>query len=134
MTCPQETPHEETNIAAAERIWLGPAGPGPQTRLFRKTIRTDEMPRSVRLELYAETVYHLWVNGQYVQRGPTFHHAHRRPVTVIDLASYWHAGANTLAVLVYAPVLRGTHTSAGFQRFAAGLALAQLLFLFIRSF
>ena len=102
MTCPQETPHEETNIAAAERIWLGPAGPGPQTRLFRKTIRTDEMPRSVRLELYAETVYHLWVNGQYVQRGPTFHHAHRRPVTVIDLASYWHAGANTLAVLVYA--------------------------------
>jgi len=92
---------EVPGLDGAGRIWLGPAGPGPQTRLFRKVLETPVMPKSVLLELYAESIYHLWVNGRYVRRGPEFHHPHRRPVTAIELGDLWREGRNVLAVLVH---------------------------------
>jgi len=98
------------DLDGVPRIWLGPAGPGGQTRLFRRIVDTPRRPRSVGLELFVEMVYHLWINGRYVQRGPGFHHPHRRPVTSFDLTEHWHDGRNVIAVLVHSRGM-ATHNS-----------------------
>jgi len=97
------------DLSDVPRIWLGPVA-GAQTRLFRKVVDTPRAPRAVRLELFAEMVYHLWVNGRHVQRGPHLHHPHRRPVASFDLLPLWRAGRNVLAVLVHSRGM-ATHNS-----------------------
>jgi len=37
---------------------------------FRKHFQLADAEKPVRLEIFADTRYLLWVNGQYVQRGP----------------------------------------------------------------
>ena len=108
----------EAALQNVRQIWLGPFGPGPQVCLFRRRLVTPKTPRSVRLYLYAETVYHLYVNGRYVQRGPSFHHPHRPPVAEIDLLEHWREGENVLAVLVCA---RNTATHNNVPTGRAGL-------------
>ena len=108
---PSDPPAATTDVLdGVGRIWLGPESPGPQTRIFRREVRTAEIPVEVRLHLFAESRFHLWVNGQYVQRGPCFHHPHRRPVARLDLLPFWLAGDNVIAVLVHVRNL-ATHNS-----------------------
>jgi hypothetical protein len=93
----------DASFPEAGRLWLGAAGPGPQTRLFRRVIDSPKAIQRARIGVFAETFYHLWINGHYIGRGPVFHHPHRRPVGWHDLTEFWRAGRNVIAVLVHAP-------------------------------
>lgn len=59
--------------------------------------------KSAELAIFAEAVYHLWVNGCYMGRGPTYFHPHRRPVQIYDVLSRLRSGRNVLAALVHSP-------------------------------
>jgi hypothetical protein len=84
------------------RIWSGSDDGVNATRLFRKTFSVTGCPCSARLTLFAESVFHVWVNGAYLGRGPGFHHPLRRPETVYSIADRLRPGTNVIAVLVHA--------------------------------
>jgi hypothetical protein len=52
------------------------------------------------MHFFADARYMLWINGNYVARGPN-RFDHKRPeYDTLQVGDYLHAGANTLAVLV----------------------------------
>jgi alpha-L-rhamnosidase len=108
------------------RLWFGPDGPGPQTRLFRKSFNLDISQIRVQIDLFAESRYHLWFNGLYLGRGPVFHHPDQFPVDsyVIEPGRFRSSGNNVIAVLVHAPdVSMHNHVCSG----APGLMLRATL-------
>lgn len=92
-----------SSLDGVPRIWLGVTAPNQQFRFFRKTIETASPAGFARIELFAQSRYHLWINGEYCGRGPVFHHPHRRPVAVYDVTRRWRVGRNVVAVSVYEP-------------------------------
>lgn len=103
MRKPVASDVRKLDLHGAARLWLGEAGPGPQTRLFRRVIDSLSAVKLACIALFAESGYHLWCNGRYIGRGPVFHHPHRRPVAWYDLTEYWRPDRNVIAVLVHAP-------------------------------
>ncbi len=100
-------------LGGAARVWSGPRAPGLQVRLFRRTIETPGPIVGAEIEITAASYFHLWVNGQYVSRGPTFHPPERLPVSGLDLSPYWQAGRNVVAVLVFCPGFPTHHVPSG---------------------
>lgn len=99
-----------TNNALFEnchRLWLGNEDEVGAVRLFRRTFSVSNPTalQSATCHIFADSKYHLWINGTYLGRGPTFFHPHRRPVTTYDLHPFLHLGQNTVAVLVYSPCI-----------------------------
>jgi len=90
-------------LALCRRIWLGSEAEANATRLFRRefSLPAAACVRSAALQVFADSCYHLWVNGRYLGRGPTFFHPHRRPVATYDVAGHLAAGLNAVAVLVH---------------------------------
>lgn len=90
-------------MSVAHRIWLGDPLAVNATRLFRRTfpLPSPETLRSANLRLFADQTFHLWLNGHYLGRGPTFFHPHRRPVHSFDLLPHLVSGTNVLAVQVH---------------------------------
>jgi hypothetical protein len=50
-------------------IWRGTAEPNAGYTVFRKTFFAPDVSAAT-LNLFADARYVLWINGQYVQRGP----------------------------------------------------------------
>jgi hypothetical protein len=75
------------------------------------------------LWITADSRYKLWVNGQFVARGPARSFPEHQAVDRIDLTPHLHTGPNSLAVMVYQP---GYSHFAYLHRGACGL-LAQLV-------
>lgn len=94
-------------LCSVSRIWLGADKGLNATRLFRKTIsiRDTGALQSARWVVFADAVYHIWVNGHYVGRGPTFFHPHRRPIQCYDVRRWLRSGRNVMAALVHSPGL-----------------------------
>jgi hypothetical protein len=82
-----------------------------------------QRPHRAELFISADSRYKLWVNGQYVARGPARSYPHVQCVDRLELTSYLRDGANTLAVQVYQP---GYSHFSYVHRGAAGL-LAHLV-------
>ncbi|MEZ4663713.1 MAG: alpha-L-rhamnosidase N-terminal domain-containing protein, partial [Caldilineaceae bacterium] len=82
-----------------------------------------EKPAQAQLFITADSRYKLWINGQFVARGPARSYPHAQQVDCLEVAAYLQAGVNTLAVQVYQP---GYSHFAYLQRGAAGL-LAHLV-------
>lgn len=84
-------------------IWDdGEATPYHYHLMARKTFDLPTAPRAAQIKITASDKYMLWVNGQYLGRGPA---RNARPqwtsYDTYDLATHLHAGLNTLAVLAY---------------------------------
>ncbi len=75
------------------------------------------------LYLTADSRYKLWVNGQFVARGPARSYPQHQAVDRLDLTPYLQVGPNSLVVQIYQP---GYSHFAYVHRGAAGL-LAQLV-------
>ncbi len=88
---------------ADARLWLGPRQHGAATRLFRRTITLAKRPVSARVLLYGESTYNAWLNGQFVGRGPAFHHPHRPMLDEFPVQERLNVGRNVLAVLIHWP-------------------------------
>ena len=73
-----------------------------QARLvrFRQQLSLDEVPLSFRIRISADTKYRLYVNGHFVQYGPSKGDHHIWFYDEHDIAAYLQAGMNTVAVLI----------------------------------
>ena len=68
---------------------------------FRRTFDLAAVPASAQIHLFAYTRYKLFVNGEYVGRGPNRFENRRPEYDTWDIAARLHAGSNVIAVLVH---------------------------------
>lgn len=85
---------------------------------FRHDFELQEIPNPAPLYITADQSYRLYVNGQYVCRGPARGYQSHWPFDDVDIAPYLRQGHNFIAVEAYNPGI-GTfqylhHTAAGF--------------------
>ena len=81
-------------------IWTQAEPPPGQTyAAFRKTFELGEVPLSATLRIFADTRYVLWLNGQYVSRGPCRFDPKRPEYDVLDVAKHLRRGRNAIVVL-----------------------------------
>lgn len=69
--------------------------------VFRKEITLSDTPVRAWLHLFAYTRYRLYVNGQYVGRGPSRFQNQRPEYDTRDIAAFLTHGRNVIAVLVH---------------------------------
>lgn len=84
------------------RMWSGAIGPDTQTRLFRRRLNVTGKVHSAKLRLFAQAKYLLYVDGDFIDRGPCFHHPMVAPFDCHDLTDQLTAGNHVIAVLVQA--------------------------------
>ncbi len=92
--------------AALQRsyIWTQPDGRSTNETLhagFRRSFDLAAAPQAAQLHLFAYTRYQLFVNGEYIGRGPNRFENRRPEYDSWELTSHLHAGKNVLAVLVH---------------------------------
>lgn len=91
--------NSESGIQSA-MIWTSTIPDGKSENVaFRKTFDLDKISPSAVLQLFADSRYMLWINGQYVLRGPCRFNPKRPEYDVIDVQSFLKKGKNTLVVL-----------------------------------
>ncbi len=83
-------------------VWVQP----PETNAslhagFRRTFNLTALPVSARLHLFAYTRYRLYVNGEYVGRGPNRFESIHPEYDTWDIAARLHPGTNVIAVVVH---------------------------------
>ncbi len=66
--------------------------------MFRKTLVLETLPESLFLRISADTRYRLYVNGEFVQYGPSKGDNTVRYYDEMDLAAFLQEGENTVAV------------------------------------
>ena len=67
---------------------------------FRKTFELAKTPGTATLSIFADARYILWLNGQYIERGPARFQPNGPEYDTIEIASNLRAGTNVLALLV----------------------------------
>lgn len=82
-------------------VWTGQsAEPTGVAVGFRKTFDLPAQPRHAQLAIFADARYVLWVNGSYVDRGPSRFQPNGPQYDVINLAPHLRPGRNAIALLV----------------------------------
>ena len=89
--------------------------------LARKTFKLDQLPHQALLHLTASSQYQLYVNGQYVARGPARCAPHHQSFDTWEIVSLLEEGNNVLAIRVHHQQNKHSYSHQG----RAGL-LAQL--------
>ena len=83
-------------------FWLDSAPVGRQVyAAFRKRFNLAEVPSAATLHLFADSRYHLWINGQYVDRGPCRFDPVAPEYDTLDVRPWLKQGANVVVVLVH---------------------------------
>ncbi len=108
----------------ADAVWIGSAHPFDLFETYLNFRRVFELahPGRIQLLITADSRYKLWVNGQFVARGPARSLPQHQSVDMLDLTPWVRPGKNVLAVQVYSP---GYSHFSYVHRGAAGL-LAEL--------
>lgn len=104
-----------------EAVWIGSDHPFDLHEAylsFRRAWRIERQPERAELLITADSRYKLWINGQFVARGPARSWPHAQCLDRLDLAPYLQSGNNILAAQVYQP---GYSHFAYVYRGAAGL-------------
>jgi hypothetical protein len=68
---------------------------------FRRSFTLEVVPESAKIKITADSYYTLWVNGQYVNRGPARGFQEHWPFDRIDIAAFLKKGKNVIAVMAY---------------------------------
>ena len=85
----------------ASLIWTDPPLNGSGVAVaFRKTFDLSERPTRAVLSIFADARYVLWVNGTYVDRGPSRFQPNGPQYDVINVATHLQSGRNALVLLV----------------------------------
>ena len=83
-------------------VWSSEAPAGRQAYVvFRRAFDLPRDCTSAALAIFADTRYVLWINGQYVERGPCRFDPARPEYDTLDIMDPLHAGTNVIAVLVH---------------------------------
>ena len=99
-------------LTGARWIWGG-FSPRPINifRLFRREFTLAVPPASAELTIFAEFRYKLFINGRFVQIGPTPGQPAHRLLDRHDVRPFLRPGKNCIAVVVYCPgVMTGQWT------------------------
>ena len=100
-------------------IWTPEKNPADASFVaFRKRFELGVAPRGATLRLFADVRYLLWINGQYILRGPARFEPTGPEYDSVDVSQALHAGANEVVVLVMANASNGK-----MRRHAPGLAV-----------
>ena len=85
-------------------VWTQAEAPHEQTyAVFRKTFELEKASQHATLRIFADVRYLLWINGEYVERGPCRFSALRPEFDTLDVTRYLKTGSNAAAVLVHYP-------------------------------
>lgn len=83
-------------------IWSNEIPDGiPAYVAFRKSFHLTEVSSPALLQLFADSRYLLWINGQYVLRGPCRFNPKRPEYDIIDIQPFIKQGNNVIVVLVH---------------------------------
>jgi len=83
-------------------IWSTSEPDGKQAYVaFRKIFNINEISSPAFLNLFADSRYMLWINGQYVLRGPCRFNPKRPEYDVVDVHPYLKKGTNVIVVLAH---------------------------------
>ncbi len=67
----------------------------------RKSFNLSQKPATSKLYITADSHYTLWVNGDFIGRGPARSAPHHQSFDVLDIASKLKAGKNIIAIKVH---------------------------------
>ena len=67
---------------------------------FRRTFDLPVDPKTAALHIFADARYVLWVNGEYVERGPNRFQPNGPEYDTVNVAAHLKRGQNAIAVLV----------------------------------
>jgi len=82
-------------------IWTNPpTDRGGAIAAFRKVFDVTNKPTQAAISLFADARYVLWINGCYVDRGPSRFQPNGPQYDVVNVAPYLHPGANAVGLLV----------------------------------
>ena len=73
----------------------------PQYVAFRKKLALSQDPYEACLHLFADSRYILWINGNYVERGPCRFDPKGPQYDSVDVTPYLRKGDNVIAILVH---------------------------------
>ena len=94
------------DMAPDGTFWIGSDHPFDLTEAylnFRRDIVLHEAPHKAAFTLTADSRYRLWINGDYVARGPARAWPHAMQLDTLDVTKYLRPGPNHLAIQVYCP-------------------------------
>jgi alpha-L-rhamnosidase len=101
-------------------IWSTNQPDGEQVYVaFRKVFNLAEVSAPAMLQLFADSRYMLWVNGQYVLRGPCRFNPIRPEYDIVDINPHLLKGNNTIVILVHN---YGSATNGRIMKHVPGLA------------
>lgn len=106
----------------AQWIWLEEEAPS-EVMLARRVFELPAIPARAELRITASTQYQLYVNGQYVRRGPARSAPHHQSYDLLDIKGLLQAGRNTLAVRVHYQAGKRSYHHEGRAGFLAQLDL-----------
>jgi hypothetical protein len=82
-------------------IWTDPPLDGSGVAVaFRKIFDLPQKPALAELSIFADARYVLWVNGDYIDRGPSRFQPNGPQYDVVNVASHLRSGRNAVIVLV----------------------------------
>jgi alpha-L-rhamnosidase len=85
----------------ASMIWTNPPLDSRGVAVaFRKTFSLQQLPTQATFSIFADARYVLWVNGNYVDRGPSRFQPNGPQYDVVNLASRLQVGRNAIVLLV----------------------------------
>ncbi|MEZ4774383.1 MAG: hypothetical protein R3D00_14455 [Bacteroidia bacterium] len=88
--------------APADFVWVDASGEGRfQAAWFRYETDLDKLPQSAVIHLFADSRYHLMVNGTFVNFGPSRFYADHPQFDTYDLLPFLQPGKNVLIVKVF---------------------------------
>ena len=67
---------------------------------FRRTFDLTAEPKKAMLDIFADARYVLWVNGEYVERGPNRFQPNGPEYDTVNVAAHLKRGKNAIAILV----------------------------------
>ncbi|NRB64189.1 MAG: family 78 glycoside hydrolase catalytic domain, partial [Saprospiraceae bacterium] len=84
----------------AQWIWTKPSLKADMV-LARRTFDLQEVPQKSTLFITASSQYQLFINGQYIRRGPARSAPHHQSYDILDVRPYLQKGANCIAIRVH---------------------------------
>ncbi|MEX0321782.1 MAG: alpha-L-rhamnosidase N-terminal domain-containing protein [Puniceicoccaceae bacterium] len=84
----------------ASWIWA-PEDQGVEMLLARKAFALKQKPESAILRISASSVYKLYLNGEYVRRGPARSAPHHQAFDEFDVSEFLKKGQNVMAVRIH---------------------------------
>jgi alpha-L-rhamnosidase len=84
----------------AHWIWVDEALEADVT-FFRRSIKLNKVPQKAILRITASSKYQLYVNGEYICRGPARCAPHHQSYDILDVAKLLKEGKNLIAVRVH---------------------------------